>query len=170
MPFGLNRRLEKTGTNLFKSEGILQAALIGCTITSHLNGNFTWETEELWKKWIICFDSNACNRNLQETAKGQEKFWSFISHSCAHSCVQLTILYTWESFGPRAYVCWNVVPYALHYMLSYKLSEIHDPQRNHTWAFSRFCYLTRPTSSHTCAHCRVQMINAYFCLSHCSQK
>lgn len=41
MPFGLNRRLEKTGTNLFKSEGILQAALIGYTITSHLNGNFT---------------------------------------------------------------------------------------------------------------------------------
>lgn len=60
----------------------------------------------------------------------------------------------WESTGPSIYIplCWNIAVYSLYCMLSQKLSEINEPHRSHTGAFTRFRYLTRTTLSHTCGH------------------
>lgn len=128
-------------------------------------------TEELWKKWMICFDSNASTTNLQETAKGQEKFWTFISCS-AHSYAQFTSLpmrIYWAEHLYTPVLKYSGLQFILHAKLEVKWNK---------WATQKSPRSIYPIPlpnkdnlvSHLWPRCRYQKFNAYFFLSHHSQQ
>lgn len=121
--FGSKARLWKTGASPFKWAGMLEAALT----TSHLKGNFTWGRDELWKKWMICFDSTAYVTNLQETAMGQV----CIFISCSAIGEHNSQFCTCENPLGWAFIYLYAEMYTLYCMLRQKLSEINEPQRSH---------------------------------------